>query len=124
MTGCRDCEMSKTSLAEIEAMVKRLLVAHEEAESIAAQIRMKTVMGAFPSGVGDHAAEHVALAKAAKAQDRMARAVIAAGITGQSECTWVLANNVPTTVTLAELKEAMALSLQAKGAVWVAPYIG
>lgn len=59
-----------------------------------------------------------------KAQDRMARAVIAAGITGQSECTWVLANNVPTTVTLAELKEAMALSLQAMGAVWVAPYIG
>lgn len=58
------------------------------------------------------------------AQDRMARAVIAAGITGQSECTWVLANNVPTTVTLAELKEAMALSLQAMGAVWVDPYIG
>ena len=35
-----------------------------------------------------------------------------------------LANNVPTTVTLAELKEALALSLQAMGAVWVAPYSG
>lgn len=75
MTGCRDCEMSKTSLAEIEAMVKRLLSAHEEAESIAAQIRMKTVMGAFPSGVDDHAAVHVALAKAAKAQEEFYAAI-------------------------------------------------
>lgn len=59
-----------------------------------------------------------------EAQSRMTRAVVVAGITGQTECTWVLANNVPTVVTLDELREAMALSLQAMGAVWVDPYIG
>ena len=75
MTGCRDCEMSKTSLAEIEAMVKRLLVAHEEAEVIAAQLRMKTVMTAFPAGVDEHAAVHVALAKAARAQEEFYSAI-------------------------------------------------
>jgi len=57
------------------------------------------------------------------AQSRMANCILVAGITGLTECTWILANNVPTTVTLAELQEALALSVQAMGAVWAEPYL-
>lgn len=55
-------------------------------------------------------------------QNRMTRAILTAGILSMTETTWVLANNVPTTVTLAELQEALALAMQAQGAVWAAPY--
>ena len=58
-----------------------------------------------------------------ESQSRMSRAIQAAEIAGiQSTDNWVLANNVPTTVTLEELKEALVLSMQAMGAVWSAPY--
>lgn len=54
---------------------------------------------------------------------RMTSAIMAAGILGvTSTDNWVLANNTPTTVTLDELKEALALSMQAMGAVWATPY--
>ena len=56
------------------------------------------------------------------AQSRMSRAIQAAQIASIPSTTWVLANNVPTVVTLAELQEALVLSLQAMGAVWSAPY--
>lgn len=55
-------------------------------------------------------------------QDRMNKAVSVAAITGLASCTWVLADNVPTVVTVDELKEALALSFQAMGAVWAKPY--
>ena len=55
-------------------------------------------------------------------QDRMNKAISVAAITGLTSCTWVLADNVPTIVTVNELKEALALSFQAMGAVWSAPY--
>lgn len=55
-------------------------------------------------------------------QDRMNKAISVAAITGLTSCTWVLAGNVPTIVTVNELKEALALSFQAMGAVWSAPY--
>lgn len=58
-----------------------------------------------------------------EAQSRMTRAVVVAGIAGLTECTWVLANNVPTTVTFTELKEALTLAMQAQGAVWASPYL-
>lgn len=57
-----------------------------------------------------------------EAQTRMSRAIQVAEIAGIAPTTWVLANSVPTTVTLAELKEALVLSMQAMGAVWAAPY--
>lgn len=57
------------------------------------------------------------------AQSRMARAIIAADITGLTECVWVLADSTPATVTLTDLKEALALSIQAQGAVWARPYL-
>jgi hypothetical protein len=56
------------------------------------------------------------------AQSRMAKAILTAGIIDQTETTWVLANNVPTRVTLAELQEALALAMQAQSAVWASPY--
>lgn len=55
-------------------------------------------------------------------QGRMSRAILAADITGLTECVWILADSVPATITLAELKEALALSIQAQGAIWARPY--
>ena len=57
-----------------------------------------------------------------EAQSRMSRAIQTAQIANIPSTTWVLANNVPTTVTMAELQEALVLSMQAMGAVWAAPY--
>ena len=56
------------------------------------------------------------------AQNRMSRAIHVAEIAGIQSTTWVLANNVPTVVTLEELQEALALSMQSMGAVWATPY--
>lgn len=56
------------------------------------------------------------------AQSRMSRAIQSAQIADIPSTTWVLANNVPTVVTLAELQEALVLSMQAMGAVWAIPY--
>lgn len=52
-------------------------------------------------------------------QDRMARAIIAMETSGVTEKEWVLADNTTATVTLDELREALALSVQAQDAVWV-----
>lgn len=57
------------------------------------------------------------------AQARMSRTIQVAQIANIPSTTWVLANNVPTEVTLQELQEALVLSIQAMGAVWAAPYI-
>ena len=55
-------------------------------------------------------------------QTRMARAIIALEAMGAPSVKWVLANNVPTDVTVAELTEALALAGAAQAAVWSAPY--
>ena len=57
------------------------------------------------------------------AQARMSRAIQVAQIANIPSTAWVLANNIPTEVTLQELQEALVLSIQAMGAVWAAPYI-
>lgn len=54
-------------------------------------------------------------------QTRMARAVVALQAAGQSETVWVLADNTPATVTLAELAEALALAGAEQTQLWVAP---
>ena len=54
-------------------------------------------------------------------QTRMARAVVALQAAGQPETTWVLADNTPATVTLAELAEALALAGTEQTRLWVAP---
>lgn len=56
-------------------------------------------------------------------QGRMSRAILTGQIAGITECTWVLASNVPTVVTLAELSEALAKAMQAMGAIWSEPYL-
>lgn len=55
-----------------------------------------------------------------EAQGRMARAVVAMG---EADTTlWVLADNTPARVTLAELREALRLASEAQTAIWVRPY--
>ena len=53
-------------------------------------------------------------------QTRMARAVVALQAAGQTETLWVLADNTPATVTLAELSEALALAGAEQTRLWVA----
>lgn len=52
-------------------------------------------------------------------QNRMARGILGLQAAGAGEVTWVLADNTPVAVTLAELGEALALSGAAQAAVWV-----
>ena len=53
------------------------------------------------------------------AQGRMARAVAVAVITGINTCQWKLADNTVASVTVDELRQALSLSLQAQGDLWV-----
>ena len=55
-------------------------------------------------------------------QDRMVRAIVGLQAIGQTQILWVLASNVPTVVTVAELVEALALAGAAQAAVWSKPY--
>jgi len=55
-------------------------------------------------------------------QTRMARAIIALQATGAPNVKWVLANNVPTLVPVAELVEALALAGAAQASIWSSPY--
>jgi len=52
-------------------------------------------------------------------QERMVRAIQTAGITGLTETQWKLADNTIVTVTLDELKEALALSAQEMSRIWL-----
>lgn len=52
-------------------------------------------------------------------QTRMARAVIAMQAAGQDQTLWVLADNVPATVSLDELAEALALAGAEQTRLWV-----
>lgn len=51
-------------------------------------------------------------------QSRMMRALKVAEITGQTSTTWRLADNSDQEVTVAEMEEALVLSLQAQSAAW------
>jgi len=55
-------------------------------------------------------------------QTRMARAVLALQATSTPSVKWVLADNTPTLVTVAELTEALALAGAAQATIWSAPY--
>ena len=52
-------------------------------------------------------------------QDRMARAVNIASISGQTETQWKLADNTIVTVTLDELKEALSLAGKRMSEMWL-----
>lgn len=54
-------------------------------------------------------------------QGRMARAIIALKENNVPATQWVLADNVPAVVTLAEFVEALTLAGSAQTAVWVIP---
>lgn len=51
------------------------------------------------------------------ARNNMLSAIMAADIIGQTESQWKLANNTVETVTIAELKEALTLSIQRVGEI-------
>jgi hypothetical protein len=51
-------------------------------------------------------------------QERMARAIMISQLTGITSTTWTLADNSVTTVTLAELSEALALAGQQQSVLW------
>lgn len=52
-------------------------------------------------------------------QTRMARAIVGMQAAQAPTITWVLADNTPAQVTVAELTEALILAGQAQAAVWV-----
>lgn len=54
-------------------------------------------------------------------QSRMARAILAMQAASVPATTWVLANNTPTEVTMAQLQQALIAAGLAQSAVWVAP---
>ena len=54
-------------------------------------------------------------------QNRMARGILGLQAAGAPSVTWVLADNTATTVTVAELGEALALAGAAQAAIWVIP---
>lgn len=56
-------------------------------------------------------------------QGRMARAIIGMQAAAAESITWVLADNTPATVTLAELTEALVLAGQQQAALWVLPEV-
>lgn len=55
-------------------------------------------------------------------QGRMSRAIIALDAAGQTSTTWVLSNNVPTTVTRSDLVEALVLAGQEQTRLWMQPW--
>ena len=85
--------------------------AHEQKkatrEEVVARIRVTTASG--KTFDGDETS-----------QTRMARAVVALQAAGQAETLWVLADNTPATVTLADLAEALALAGAEQTRLWVA----
>lgn len=52
-------------------------------------------------------------------QTRMARAIVALQAAGQTETTWVLANNVPTEITLAQLQMALIKAGTEQTRLWM-----
>lgn len=56
-----------------------------------------------------------------QSQDRMARAIVGMQAAGATTITWTLADNTSTSVTLADLTEALILSGQQQAALWPIP---
>lgn len=54
-------------------------------------------------------------------QNRMARAILAMQAANVESTIWVLADNSPVSVTVAELAQALALAGSAQSALWVMP---
>jgi hypothetical protein len=51
-------------------------------------------------------------------QGRMTRAITALDAAGQADTMWILADNTPVSVSVAELEEALILAGQAQTALW------
>ena len=56
------------------------------------------------------------------AQQRLARAIMVAEITGMNETQWVMADNTVHTITVAQAKEALSKAMLQMGELWTVPY--
>ena len=56
------------------------------------------------------------------AQQRLARAIMVAEITGMNETKWVMADNTVHTITVAQAKEALSKAMLQMGELWTVPY--
>ena len=56
------------------------------------------------------------------AQQRLARAIMCAEITGMNETQWVMADNTVHTITVAQAKEALSKAMLQMGELWTVPY--
>ena len=65
---CDNCHLQR-ALDDLEARIERMFAEHEARERNGVDERMRTIMRAFPGGIDEHFSVHLALAKAAKAQE-------------------------------------------------------
>ena len=56
------------------------------------------------------------------AQQRLARAIMVAEITGMNETQWVMADNTVHTITVTQAKEALSKAMLQMGELWTVPY--
>lgn len=107
---------------EIVALTPEQVAANQEAEAAADLAAKKAARQAEVDALKVTTTSGKVFDGDETSQGRMTRAIMTAQIASMTTCVWVLANNVPTQVTLAELQEALALSMQAQGAIWAKPY--
>lgn len=56
------------------------------------------------------------------AQQRLARAIMVAEITGMNETRWVMADNTVHTITVEQAKKALSQAMLQMGELWTVPY--
>jgi len=104
----RTLTTSEKSLVDAEATVQEALKAAQEAK-VAKQLALNSITVTTTSGKVFDGRDID--------QQRMMSAIMSADVVGITETYWKLADNSVVMVTLVELKEALALSIQALGAI-------
>jgi len=104
----RTLTTSEKSLVDAEATVQKALKAVQEAKQ-AKELALDSITVTTTSGKVFDGRDID--------QQRMMSAIMSADVVGITETYWKLADNSVAMVTLLELKEALALSIQALGAI-------
>jgi len=104
----RTLTTSEKSLVDAEATVQKALKAVQEAKQ-AKELALDSITVTTTSGKVFDGRDID--------QQRMMSAIMSADVVGITETYWKLADNSVAMVTLVELKEALALSIQALGAI-------
>lgn len=108
----RSIELTAGEVTELQALAA--LVAPAEAREAAKQSRAKAVASIVVTTSTGKAFDGDETS-----QGRMSRALLAMQLAGVTETLWILADNTPTQVTLAELGEALILAGQEQTRLWV-----